>query len=70
LNPEIRSKLMNNFHLLRMHGIKALLVLAGHGIGTETANRILRIPIRNENELLEKILSSEVEFSKNKRFWS
>ncbi len=70
LNPEIRNKLLNNFHLLRMHGMNALLVLAGHGIGTETANRILRIPIRNENELLEKILSSEVEFSKNKRFWS
>ncbi len=70
ITPEVRMRLMSSFHLQRMHGKKALMVLAGHGIGVDTANRILRVSYRNENDLLEKILTSEVEFSKNKRFWS
>lgn len=69
MRPETQRKINISYHLLRMYEEKALLVLAAHGIGPETASRILQIPIKNENELLERILQNEVEFAKNRRFW-
>ncbi|MCL4447691.1 MAG: DEAD/DEAH box helicase [Thermoplasmatales archaeon] len=63
-------KIRTSYHLLRMYEDKALLVLAAHGIGPESASRILEVPIKSENELLEKILINEVEFAKNRRFWT
>ncbi len=70
MSPDTRRKITASYHLLRMYEEKALLVLAAHGIGPERASRILEVPSRNENELLEKILVNEVEFAKNRRFWS
>ena len=70
MTAETLKKIRTSYHLLRMYEERALLVLAAHGIGPESASRILEVPTRSENELLEKILISEVEFSKNRRFWS
>lgn len=69
MSPETFRKLNISYHLLRMYEDKALLVLAAHGIGPETASRILQVPTKREDELLEKILQNEVEFAKNRRFW-
>mgnify|MGYP001626151121 FL=1 len=69
MSQETQRKLNVSYHLLRMYEDKALLVMAAHGIGPETASRILQIPVKNENELLERILQNEVEFAKNRRFW-
>jgi len=63
-------KIRTSYHLLRMYEDRALIVLAAHGIGPESASRILEVPTRSENELLEKVLINEVQFAKNKRFWS
>jgi ATP-dependent Lhr-like helicase len=70
MSPETLRKVRTSYHLLRMYENNALLVLAAHGIGPESASRILEVPIKNENELLERILANEVEFAKNRRFWS
>ncbi|MGC8645784.1 MAG: DEAD/DEAH box helicase [Thermoplasmata archaeon] len=70
LSPEKMNKLRTSYHLLRMYEDRALIVLAAHGIGPDTASRILEVPVKNENELLERILINEVEFAKNRRFWS
>ncbi len=70
MSAETLKKIRTSYHLLRMYEDRALLVLAAHGIGPESASRILEVPSKSENELLEKILINEVEFAKNRRFWS
>ncbi len=70
MSAETMRKVRTSYHLLRMYEDRALLVLAAHGIGPESASRILEVPTKSENELLEKILINEVQFAKNKRFWS
>ncbi|MEM0135943.1 MAG: hypothetical protein QXU18_12095, partial [Thermoplasmatales archaeon] len=70
MSPETMRKIRTSYHLLRMYEDRALMVLAAHGIGPESASRILEVPSKSENELLEKILVNEVEFAKNRRFWS
>ena len=70
MSAETLRKIRTSYHLLRMYEDRALLVLAAHGIGPESASRILEVPSKSENELLEKILINEVEFAKNRRFWS
>lgn len=70
MSAETLSKVRTAYHLLRMYEGNALLVLAAHGIGPESATRILEVPVKSENELLERILINEVEFAKNRRFWA
>jgi len=70
MSAETLRKVRTSYHLLRMYEERALLVLAAHGIGPESATRILEVPTKSENELLERILINEVEFAKNRRFWS
>lgn len=50
-------------------GIKAILVLAGRGVGPQTAIRILGKPNLTEEELLKNILKEERAFIANKKFW-
>jgi ATP-dependent Lhr-like helicase len=47
----------------------APMALAGRGIGPESASRILRNMHRDEDDFLRDILSAEVLFARNKRFW-
>lgn len=70
ITADTQRKARTAYHLLRMYEEKALMVLAAHGIGPESAARILEVPSKSENELLERILVNEVEFAKNRRFWS
>ena len=51
------------------YGPRALLVLAGKGIGPRTAARVLGRPHDNENELLRDIMEAERTFFRTKRFW-
>ena len=70
LSKEMFKRVNTSYHLLRMYEEKALLVLSAHGIGPDSASRILQVPVKSEEELLERILLNEVEFAKNRRFWS
>ena len=45
------------------------MTLAGRGVGPDAASRILRTMYTDEDEFLRDILSAEVLYAKNKRFW-
>jgi ATP-dependent Lhr-like helicase len=47
----------------------AAIVLAGRGIGPQTATRILSKPRKNEDDLFKYILEAEREWIKNKKYW-
>lgn len=55
-------------NLFLSYGRKALLTMAGRGVGPETASRILS-RAGNETELLKLILKAEKLYARTKRFW-
>jgi ATP-dependent Lhr-like helicase len=63
------ARISKNANLVNEDGKKAVLVLAGRGIGPDSASRILRRMHIDEDDLLRDILSSEVLYARNKRFW-
>lgn len=54
--------------LVIAHGKDAVMVLAGRGIGPQTAARILRKGFKGK-DLLNEILQAEKQFAKTKKFW-
>ena len=54
--------------LVATYGKDAILVLAGYGIGPDTAARILAKQKRG-NELLEEIVKAEITYAKTRQFW-
>jgi ATP-dependent Lhr-like helicase len=54
--------------LVAAHGRRALLVLAGYGIGPDTAARILAKQ-KEDLDLLKEILKAEVTYARTRRFW-
>jgi ATP-dependent Lhr-like helicase len=65
---EIR-KLRKNANLVMEYGQKALIVLAGRGIGPDSAARILSRMAASEDDLLKDIMEQEIQFARTKRFW-
>jgi len=65
---EVR-RLYKNASLVKEHGARALMALAGRGIGPDTAARILSSFYDTEDELLRDILSAEATYARTKRFW-
>ncbi len=63
------QKMGKNANLVFEQGQRAVLVLAGRGIGPDTAARILRTLHTDEDEFLRDIMNAEILFAKNKRFW-
>jgi ATP-dependent Lhr-like helicase len=57
------ASLVNNF------GRKALLVLAGHGIGADTAARLLRNYVGDE-EMYRSIYEAERQYVMTRGFWN
>jgi len=51
------------------YGKKAVVAMAGRGVGPQTASRILSRMHKNEDEFFKDILKAEREFIKNKKFW-
>jgi ATP-dependent Lhr-like helicase len=62
-------RLYKNASLVQANGKRALLALAGRGIGTDTAARILGGYAENEDEFLRDILAAEINYARTKRFW-
>lgn len=56
-------------NLVNEQGNRAAITLAGRGIGPDAASRILRSMHIDEDDFLRDILSAEVLYAKNKRFW-
>jgi ATP-dependent Lhr-like helicase len=72
LSDEEKQKLefiKKSADLCIVYGKLACIVLAGRGVGPQTAFRILSKPRRNEEDLFKYILESERLFIKNKRYW-
>jgi len=67
---EFYNKLYESSALFQSFGKKAALVLAGKGIGIETAKRILNVKrlYEDENELVKEIYKKEKEFIKIRHF--
>ena len=63
------QRMRKNANLVYDQGQRAVLVLAGRGIGPDTAGRILRTLHMDEDEFLRDIMNAEILFAKNKRFW-
>ncbi|MFN4132931.1 MAG: hypothetical protein ACK4GQ_00965, partial [Candidatus Hadarchaeales archaeon] len=55
--------------LVQGFGRRALMVMAGRGVGSRTAARILRKSYRSEEELLREILKAELLYARTRRFW-
>ena len=62
-------RISRNANLVNENGQRACMTLAGRGIGPDAASRILRTMYTDEDEFLRDILSAEVLYAKNKRFW-
>ncbi len=72
LTAEEKKEIMRinrNANLVNENGQRACMTLAGRGIGPDSASRILRTMYTDEDEFLRDILSAEVLYAKNKRFW-
>jgi len=65
---EVR-RIFKNASLVNRHGKKALLALAGRGVGPDTAARVLSGFYEDEDDFLRDILSAEINYAKTKRFW-
>lgn len=65
---EVR-RIYKNASLVNKNGKKALLCLAGRGVGPDTAARVLSGFHENEDEFLREILSAEITYARTKKFW-
>jgi len=73
---ELSNEEMKEFQSMRrsadlviVYGKKAVLVLAGRGIGPQTAARILSMLQPTKEKLLKDILEAEKEFIRTKKYW-
>jgi len=65
---EVR-RMYKNASLVNKNGKRALLCLAGRGVGPDTAARVLAGFHENEDEFLREILSAEITYARTKKFW-
>ncbi len=63
------QRIMRNANLVNEYGGMAAIVLAGRGIGPDSASKILRTMHVDEDEFLRDIMNAEILYAKTKRFW-
>lgn len=56
-------------HLVATYGKRAVLALAGRGVGPETASRILAHQREHETDFLRDVLAAEVQYARTRSFW-
>ncbi len=64
-----RMRLSRNANLINEQGKRAVIVLAGRGIGPNAASRILRSMHVDEDDFYRDIMNAEILYAKNRRFW-
>jgi ATP-dependent Lhr-like helicase len=62
-------RVSRNANIVNEYGGMSAIVLAGRGIGPDTASRILRSPHADEDDFLRDIMNAEILYAKTKRFW-
>jgi ATP-dependent Lhr-like helicase len=55
--------------LVESYGKKAVIALAGRGIGPKTASRILARKYKSEHEFYKALWNAEKEFARTRAFW-
>jgi ATP-dependent Lhr-like helicase len=63
------KRLTNEAHLVATYGKKAVIALAGRGVGPETAARILSQLRDDEIAFLRDILAAEINYARTRSFW-
>lgn len=63
------KRLYRNANIVNEQGRRAVIVLAGRGIGPDTASRILSKRYDEEDEFYRSIMNAEILFAQNSRFW-
>jgi ATP-dependent Lhr-like helicase len=56
--------------MLRVFKRAGAMTLVAHGVGLETARRILKTYSDDELALIKHILEAEIQYAKNRRFWA
>ena len=70
LDKEVSAKkLTKSASLARSYGDRAAMVIAGRGIGPDTAGRILRKQLRDDSDLVKAIIESEITYARTRQFW-
>ncbi|MEM2145232.1 MAG: helicase-related protein, partial [Candidatus Jordarchaeaceae archaeon] len=67
---KILKKGIKTANLVIDYGKRAIICLAGRGIGPTTASRILSKELKTENDLYKAILDAEKEFVRTREFWN
>ena len=62
-------RMTNEAHLVATYGKKAVLALAGRGVGPETAARILARLRDDEIGFLRDVLAAEINYARTRSFW-
>lgn len=62
------ARMQASGNLVLSYGKKAILALAGRGVGPETAKRVL-LATRKEDDLYRNILRAERNYARTRRFW-
>jgi ATP-dependent Lhr-like helicase len=63
------KRLYRNANIVNEQGRRAALVMAGRGIGPDTASRILNMRYDEEDDFYRAILNAELLYAQNNRFW-
>jgi len=69
-DQQIFERAQKSANLVLSYGKKAIIAMAGYGIGPTTATRILSVPYKNEYEFFQAIIEAEKQFIKTRQFWN
>ncbi len=69
-DKEIFERAQKSANLVLSYGKKAIIAMAGYGIGPTTATRILAIPYKDDHEFIQAIIEAEKQFVKTRPFWN
>lgn len=69
-DAQIFERAQKSANLVLSYGKKAIITMAGYGVGPTTATRILATPYKNEYEFLQAIIEAEKQFVRTRPFWS
>lgn len=72
LNPDEKKRYKASMlaaQLFSQYGYRAVLAMAGRGVGPTIASRILQTYFEDDEELVKKIFGEEVKYARTKRFW-
>jgi ATP-dependent Lhr-like helicase len=63
------KEIRRNSDIVMVYGKRACVALAGHGIGTETAARILAKRHDSKRKFLKDVLQAEKDFARTRIYW-